>query len=231
MANLDAAQLRNLPEAYATSDAFAAKYGIDLWLVRDVMTTMLVTESAGGHIYANNGQGFKEPSEGHTPWNWNSVTGQPIGTPSSRAQMRGILLQSMDQAWLAANGIHYDLVGSNGRSTGPAQQLSGDTGGAWGPMAGTMRMSSSMQMFLDKVDWNDQSTIYKGKQMPNKESAMLLRVQQPLPSEVGSTDYTAALAKAKDIARDPRFAPGSTTTGELDAATTSEINDAVLKGF
>jgi hypothetical protein len=228
MATLDAAQLRNLPEGYAASDGFARRCGVDLWLVRDVMTTMLVTESYGGHIIANNGQGFREPEEGHTPWNWNSKTGQPIGTPESRAKMREILRKSIDPAWLAANDLHYDLIGSNGRSTGPAQQLSKETGGDWGPMAGTMRMSTSMGLFINAVDWGNQSTVYKGIQMPNKESAMLLRVQQPLPQEVAGTDYVAALARGQNIARDPRLAP---TGGELDAATTPEINDAVLKGF
>lgn len=233
MASLDDTLLRNLGEAYATSDAFAAASGLDLWDVRDVMTTMLVTESGGGYIYGNDGQGYREPSEGHTPWNWNSATGQPIGTPSSRAAMRELLRRSVDPVWLEKNDLRMDKVGSNGRSTGPAQQLSEETGGAWGPMAGTMRMSTSMQMFLDAVDWSNRSSVYKGLQMANWQTAMLLRVQQPLASEVAANYGASQLAAAQAIDRDPRLAPGTIAPaqGELDAASTSEINDAVVKGF
>jgi hypothetical protein len=198
----EATLVRNLTVAYKVSDWFAESNHLNMWDVRDVMTTMLVTESGGGFIYANDGQGFREPdSVAHrTPWNWNPQTNLPIGTPALRAQMRTILLRSLE--------LPYDKVGSNGRSTGPAQQLSLETGGAWGPMAATMRMDLSVLMFLDAVNWSDRSPLYLGKQMANWQTAMLLRVQRPLPSEVAANYGAAQLARAQAIARDERFTPG-----------------------
>lgn len=199
----EAILVRNLTIAFKVSDWFADKNHLNLWDVRDVMVTMLVTESGGGFIYANDGQGFREPDSvsNRTPWNWNEQTNKPIGTPEQRAQMREILRRSLV--------LPHDKVGSNGRSTGPAQQLSADTGGAWGPMAATMRMDLSMLMFLNAVNWSDRSISYKGKLMANWQTAMLLRVQQPLPSEVAANYGAAQLARAQAIARDERFTPGS----------------------
>lgn len=248
MVTLDPVLVNNLSQAYATADLFAAARGVNLWDVRDVMTCMLVTESGGGYIYANNGEGFREPDSvaNRTPWNWNSSTGQPIGTPASRAAMRAKLKQSMDPAWLKANNLHYDKVGSNGRSTGPAQQLSEDVGGAWGPMAGTMRMSSSMVLFLSAVDWKNRDVVYKGKVMANWQTAMLLRVQQPLASEVATNYGAGQLASAQAIARDSRFDPAKLTStsgttiatptpqgDEFDMANLNDVTNAVgaaLKG-
>lgn len=202
MVTLDDTQVRNYSVAFYTADLFAAARGLDLWDVRDVMATMLLTES-NGYIYANDGQGFKEPSEGKTSWN-------QTGTPTSRAQMREILRRSIDPVWLEKNNLHYDRVGSNGRSTGPAQQLSEETGGAWGPMTGTMRVADAVTLFLSAVDWSDRDVEYKGKPMANWQTAMLLRVQQPLPSEVASNYGASQLATAQAIARDPRFTPNGT---------------------
>lgn len=200
----EAILVRNLTLAYKVSDWFANNRHLDLWDVRDVVTTMLVTESGGGFIYANDGQGFQEPDTvaHRTPWNWNDQTNKPIGTPEQRAQMRAILRRSLD--------LPHDKVGSNGRSTGPAQQLSAETGGGWGPMAATMRMDLSVLAFLDAVDWANRSPLYLGKQMANWQTAMLLRVQRPLPSEVATNYGAAQLARAQAIARDERFAPAST---------------------
>jgi hypothetical protein len=198
----EAILVRNLTVAYKVADWFAESNHLNMWDVRDVMTTMLVTESGGGFIYANDGEGFREPdSVAHrTPWNWNTQTNLPIGTPGSRAQMRTILRRSLD--------LPHDKVGSNGRSTGPAQQLSLETGGAWGPMAATMRMDLSVLMFLDAVTWSDRSSLYLGKPMANWQTAMLLRVQRPLASEVATNYGAAQLARAQAIARDERFTPG-----------------------
>lgn len=197
----EAILVRNLTTAYKVSDWFAEKRHLDLWDVRDVMTTMLVTESGGGFIYANDGQGFREPDSvvNQTPWNWNPQTNKPIGTPEQRAEMRAILRKSLD--------LPHDKVGSNGRSTGPAQQLSAETGGAWGPLAATMRVDLAVLAFLDAVDWSDRSPLYLGKPMANWQTAMLLRVQRPLPSEVATNYGAAQLARAQAIARDERFTP------------------------
>ena len=197
----EATLVRNLTIAYKVSDWFAASRHLDIWDVRDVMTTMLVTESGGGFIYANDGRGFREPNTvaDRTPWNWNSITNMPIGTPEKRAQMRDILRSSLL--------LPHDKVGSNGRSTGPAQQLSVETGGGWGPMAATMRMDLSMLMFLDAVDWTNRDIKYLGKTMANWQTAMLLRVQRPLASEVEANYGSQQLARAQAIARDERFAP------------------------
>jgi hypothetical protein len=201
----EAILVRNLMIAYKVSDWFAESNHLNLWDVRDVMTTMLVTESGGGFIYANDGQGFREPDGvvNRTPWNWNPQTNKPIGTPEQRAQMRAVLRRSLD--------LPHDIVGSNGRSTGPCQQLSVETGGAWGPMAATMRMDLSVLMFLDAVNWSDRSPLYQGKQMANWQTAMLLRVQRPLASEVATNYGAAQLARAQAIARDERFTPAPLT--------------------
>jgi hypothetical protein len=199
----EAILVRNLTIAFKVSDWFAEKNHLNMWDVRDVMVTMLVTESGGGFIYANDGQGYREPDSvaDRTPWNWNPQTNKPIGTPEQRARMREILRRSLV--------LPHDKVGSNGRSTGPAQQLSADTGGTWGPMAATMRMDLSVLMFLNAVNWSDRSISYKGKLMANWQTAMLLRVQQPLPAEVAANYGASQLARAQSIARDERFTPGA----------------------
>jgi hypothetical protein len=207
----EAILVRNLTIAYKVSDWFAEKRHLDLWDVRDVMTAMLVTESGGGFIYANDGQGYREPDSviNRTPWNWNEQTNRPIGTPDQRAAMRAVLQKSLD--------LPHDKVGSNGRSTGPAQQLSVETGGGWGPMAATMRMDLSVLLFLDAVDWSNRDINYLGKPMANWQTAMLLRVQRPLASEVAVNYGAAQLARAQAIARDERFAPAPVTNDWWDA--------------
>jgi hypothetical protein len=202
--------VRNLTIAYKVSDWFAEKRHLNLWDVRDVMTTMLVTESGGGFIYANDGQGYREPDSvvNRTPWNWNEQTNRPIGTPEQRAAMRAALRKSLD--------LPYDKVGSNGRSTGPSQQISVEVSGAWGPMAATMRMDLSVLLFLDAVDWSNRDINYLGKRMANWQTAMLLRVQRPLPSEVATNYGAAQLARAQAIARDERFAPAPIITDWLE---------------
>jgi hypothetical protein len=206
----EAILLRNLTVAFKVSDWFAAKNHLNLWDVRDVMVTMLVTESGGGFIYANDGQGYREPATpaDRTPWNWNPLTNKPVGTPEARARMREVLRRSLD--------LPHDKVGSNGRSTGPCQQLSAETGGAWGPMAATMRMDLSVLMFLNAVNWADRSPFYLGKEMANWQTAMLLRVQRPLASEVATNYGAAQLTRAQAIVRDERFTPGAPPTQEED---------------
>ena len=205
----EAVLVRNFTIAFKVSDWFAEKNHLNMWDVRDVLTTMLVTEG-GGFIYANDGQGYREPDSilNRTPWNWNPQTNRPIGTSEQRAQMRAILRRSLE--------LPHDKVGSNGRSTGPAQQLSAETGGGWGPLAATMRMDLSVLMFLNAVNWADRSSFYLGKEMANWQTAMLLRVQRPLPSEVATNYGAAQLARAQAIARDERFTPGAPPTEEED---------------
>jgi hypothetical protein len=205
----EAVLVRNLTVAFKVSDWFAETHHLNMWDVRDVMVTMLVTESGGGFIYANDGQGYREPDSvaNRTPWNWNPQTNKPIGTAEQRAQMRAVLRRSLE--------LPHDKVGSNGRSTGPAQQLSVETGGAWGPMAATMRMDLSVLMFLDAVDWANRDVFYPSSTAPNRkrmdnwQTAMLLRVQRPLASEVATNYGAAQLARAQAITRDERFTPGS----------------------
>jgi hypothetical protein len=220
--NLDDTLVRNLTVAFRVCDEFAAANGLDPMDVRDVTATMLVTESGGGYIYANDGQGFREPSEGHTPWNWDAVNNRQIGTPETRARMREILRRSLD--------LPHDKVGSNGRSTGPAQQLSADTGGAWGPMADTMQVDKSVLMFLNAVDWSNRDQWYPNanapgrKLMANWQTAMLLRVQRPLSSEVDANYGAGQLSLAQQIARDPRFT--STEKDWYTMATPEEVKQA-----
>ena len=133
------------------------------------------TESRG-YVYANDGR---------------NTSNSPGVTPAIAA----ILRRSLD--------LPHDQVGSNGRSTGPLQQLSSDVGGAWGDMAGTMDPAESSRRFLDALTVTD-NPVYSGIlltptgsrrvdiTLSSPVAADVLRVQQPLADEAQSSNYGAA---------------------------------------
>lgn len=97
----------------------------------------------------------------------------------------------------------HDMVGSNGRSTGPLQQISADVGGGWGDMAGTMDPAISARRFLAALPVTD-NPVYTGTlvtptgsrrvevTLSSPIAADVLRVQQPLADEAESSNYGAA---------------------------------------
>ncbi|MBM9467276.1 hypothetical protein [Nakamurella leprariae] len=118
--------------------------------------------------------------------------------------MAAILRRSLD--------LPHDKVGSNGRSTGPLQQLSSDVGGGWGDMAGTMDIATSVRRFLAALKVTD-TPVYAGTlvtptgsrrveiRLSSPVAADVLRVQQPLADEAESSNYSAAqVAVAQQIA-------------------------------
>lgn len=141
------------------------------------------TESRG-YVYANDGRNTSN-------------------SPGVTAAVAAILRRSLD--------LPHDLVGSNGRSTGPLQQLSSDVGGTWGDMAGTMDPATSAIRFLNALNVTDLSQ-YAGTlatptgsrrvvvQLSDPIAADVLRIQQPLADEAESSNYGAAqVAIAKQI--------------------------------
>jgi hypothetical protein len=143
------------------------------------------TESKG-YVYANDGR---------------NTSRSPGVTPA----VREILIRSMS--------LPHDKVGSNGRSTGPLQQLSREVGGSWGDMAGTMSPAISARRFLTVLKVSGLS-LYSGNlvqpdgstrrvtvQLSSPVAADVLRVQQPLADEAESSNYNASqVAIAKAIA-------------------------------
>lgn len=153
---------------------------------------------------------FLSESNGRNLGNSGLNTSHSPGVTPARA---ALLHRSVEPAWLAANGLAIDGVGSNGRSTGCAQQISQDVGGTWGSMVETLRPADAARMFLERLVVTG-DTVYAGwnvTQDGSKEwvevpgldpiAVDVLRVQQPLASEVVSGNYMdSQVAAARLIA-------------------------------
>ena len=169
---------------------------------RQRLAFALWTESRG-YVYANDGRNTSN-SPGVTPF------------------VAQILRRSLE--------LPHDEVGSNGRSTGPLQQISSDVGGAWGDMAGTMDPATSSRRFLAVLRVTD-NPVYSGTLLTSSGSrrvdvtlsspiaADVLRVQQPLADEAESSNYNAAqVAIAVEIAAMFADSPPPASSGSFLAA-------------
>lgn len=180
-----------MSRAFAECRRWAKERGVDSRPYVYRVAFVLITESGGGRMYANEGAAF--PDSGTTPWADNSLsTGQ-------RRKIRESLSRSMSYP--------HDAVGGNGGSTGMYQQLSQDYVGArfpgktwgWGTLADTMDVDKSTRMFLDRLQVTDNPE-YRGFRYSDPLVADVLRVQQPLTSESGSSNYSAAqVARARRL--------------------------------
>ena len=117
-----------------------------------------------------------------------------------------------------STALPNDGVRNNGRSTGILQQTSGEVGGGWGDMAGTMIPAVSAGRFNARLAVTD-NPVYEGwlyqpdgsrrkvrVALSDPIAADVLRVQQPLADEAESDNYGAEqVAFARQLAA--RFAP------------------------
>lgn len=107
----------------------------------------------------------------------------------------------------------HDAIGHNGGSVGPLQQIPTPVAqaadkpwGGWGTIQDCMRIETSIPKFLAQLRVTTDST-YGGKPMASPVVADLLRVQQPLASEVAANYGAAVVAAAKEIADQFEQAP------------------------
>lgn len=143
------------------------------------LAMVLVTESSGGYIYANDGTAYDFNKS--TSWN---------GGLTRAVQDR------VSYALRLSLAIPHDRIGSNGRSTGMFQQISLAANKAldpaikwgWSSIAETMSPETSTLMFLNALTVTN-DPVYKGAKTISPVVADVLRVQQPLASEASSSNY------------------------------------------
>jgi hypothetical protein len=129
------------------------------------------------------------------------------------ARQSAILQQSM--------ALPHDDVGHNGGSVGALQQIptpvaeaADNPWGGWGTIADCMALETSIPKYLIHLRVTD-DPYYKGKLTASPIVADLLRVQQPLESEVAQNYGAAVVARAVSIAAQfPQEQPKPPTPGQ-----------------
>ena len=146
-------------------------------------------------------------------------------------EQKAILRTSAD-LYRAATGREPDGYGSNGGSVGPLQQIPTPVAQAadkpwagWGTIVDCMVIGTSVPKFLAKLRVTDDSS-YGDKPMASAIVADLLRVQQPLASEVAANYGGSVTATAVEIAA--QFPRADQTEGKdwLDMASKEEVREA-----
>lgn len=195
MSDLDAARQRNLQLVIDTCKEWCKARGIAPWAHMYRLVLAVQTES-GGLIYANDGLAFHpDPAQRRPGWDRDDQ-GNPLPTD---------VLDACYRALRTSLGYVHDAVGNNGGSTGILQQLSQDYVGArfpgskwgWGTLADTMDIPKACGMFLSRLVISSNRD-YLGRDF-DPIVADVLRVQQPLISEVDANYGPAELAAAKHL--------------------------------
>jgi hypothetical protein len=127
------------------------------------------------------------------------------------------------QSEILKDSLNYphDGVGHNGGSVGALQQVptlvaqaADNPWNGWGTIAGCMALESSIPKFLGQLRVTD-DPFYRGKLTASPIVADLLRVQQPLESEVAQNYGAAIVARAVSIAAQfPQEQPKPPTPGQ-----------------
>jgi hypothetical protein len=156
------------------------------------------TESTG-LIYANDGKAFHpDPAQRRVkPVRWDlDDQGKPLPPE---------VLDACYRALRTSLAYGRDAIGNNGGSTGILQQLSQDYVGArfpgkswgWGSLADTMDIGKACRMFLSRLVVTTKRD-YLGRDF-DPIVADVLRVQQPLITEVDANYGPTELAAAKHL--------------------------------
>lgn len=132
--------------------------------------------------------------------------------------------------------LPHDAIGHNGGSVGALQQIPTPVARAadkpwsgWGTIADCMDLRTSIPKFLAELNVTT-DPVYKTKKTADPVVADLLRVQQPLASEVSANYGAEVIAAAREIAAQfPRGAEKQAPAIELDwidMATAPEVKEA-----
>lgn len=157
---------------------------------------LAVQTESGGLVYANDGKALHpDPAQRRSGWDRDDQ-GRPL--PAS-------VLDSCYRALRPSLAFVHDAVGNNGGSTGILQQLSQDYVSArfpgktwgWGTLADTMDIGKACAMFLSRLVISSNRD-YLGRDF-DPIVADVLRVQQPLISEVDANYGPDELAAAKHL--------------------------------
>lgn len=170
--------------------------GIAPWAHMYRLVLAVQTESQNGLIFANDGLAFHpDPAVRRKGWDRDD---------------KGNLLPAdvLDRCYRTLRtslAFEHDAVGNNGGSTGILHQLSQDYVGqrfpgskwGWGTLADTMDIGKACTMFLSRLVISTNRD-YLGRDF-DPIVADVLRVQQPLVSEVDANYGPTELAAAKHL--------------------------------
>lgn len=189
------ARQKNYQVAIDTCKTWAAANNVQPWAHLYRLIFAIHTESKG-LIYANDGGAYHPDAAVRRPGWDKDENGNPLSA-TMLANCYSAVRRSFD--------FPHDAVGNNGGSTGILQQLSQDYVAArfpgktwgWGSLANTMSVQDACWAFLDRVRVTSDRN-YGGKDF-DPIIADVLRVQQPLASEVAVNYGADVLVVAKDI--------------------------------
>lgn len=179
---------RNNETGFAAVAGWCAARRVPLAPYAYRLAMVLLTESSGGLIFANDGRDFGAGM----PRTFNAD-----GTPWSEAKRLHVV-----EVLRTSLPFPHDREDSDGYSTGPIQQISRDAVQAaglgawgWGSIAETMNPARAAVMFVEKCTVTDNAVYVKDGQRvetPDPIAADVLRTQNPAPREAASSNYSAS---------------------------------------
>jgi hypothetical protein len=175
------------------------------WL--DRLALALLTESFGGYVIANDGAAY---APGKHPSTLDGLP--PAEAETVRARVYGVLRMSLNMPHdvVIVKGVERF---SDGRSTGPLQQISYEASralkpnltGGWAPMEATMRPADAALAFIRRLTITNNPVYTSGADsvvLSSPIAADVLRTQSPSIASARSSNYSAEnIALAQRMAR------------------------------
>lgn len=173
----------------------------------DRLALALLTESFGGYVIANDGAAY---APGKYPSTLDGLL--PAEAETVRARVYGVLRASlsMPHDTVLIGGVEKF---SDGRSTGPLQQISFEASralkpnltGGWAPMEATMRPADAALAFVRRLTITSNPVYVVGLDsvvLSSPIAADVLRTQSPSIASARSSNYSAdKVALAQRMAR------------------------------